>query len=60
MKHQWYLDKWGKPDQFRLDVDIHNGPQCMRCQRTFCEHCWAPWEDECPSGQLSFFEEDNQ
>lgn len=60
MKHRWKLDEDGKPDIFAFESGHHNGPQCLRCGESFCHHCWQPYEDECPSGQLSFFEEDNQ
>ena len=26
-------------DMFRLDVEFHNGPECMKCGRSWCEHC---------------------
>lgn len=60
MKHKWYLDERGEVDIFRVDAGHCNGPECMRCGERFCHHCEPPYEDECPSGQLSFFEEDNQ
>lgn len=61
MKHKWYLEPNGDIDVWRLEYDIHNGPQCMRCKQSFCEHCRPKiFEDECPSSQLSFFEEDNE
>lgn len=61
MKHRFYTDADGRVDVWRLDQDIHNGPECMRCGILFCEHC-SPRRltEDCPSGQLSFFPEENE
>lgn len=50
-KHLWYRDKNGEIDEWRLDFDIHNGPECQICERTFCMHCTRNWADtECEIG----------
>lgn len=47
MKHDWYMDD-GEIDIFRMDAGYHNGPQCMRCQESFCHHCRPErYEEEC-------------
>lgn len=60
MKHQWKMEG-DSIDIFAADTGNYcNGPLCMRCGQGFCHHCEPGiYEDECPSGQLSFFEEDN-
>jgi hypothetical protein len=49
MKHQWYRHEDGNVDTFRLDIDFHNGPQCMVCGEAFCHHCSRPscYDVEC-------------
>lgn len=46
IKHDWYRDEDGNIDIFRLDMDYHNGPQCVRCYFTFCHHCRPEAYDE--------------
>ena len=43
MKHRWKNDDLGKVDNFAFENGIHNGPVCVNCGRSFCEHC----EPEC-------------
>lgn len=38
-KHDFYLDAEGKRDDWRLEVNDHNGPQCRRCGEAFCLNC---------------------
>lgn len=55
MKHDWVLDQDGDIDIWQLEMDPHNGPRCLRCDRAFCEHCKPEiYDEECPSQQLSF------
>lgn len=65
MQHRWQLNADGEIDIWALDVDYHNGPECTRCWRVFCEHCNPMcYQEECPGdryqqmGQLSLFGED--
>lgn len=61
MKHDLVRDERGRVDYFQLDLDMHNGPRCMRCEATWCRHC-DPWqeEEECPAGQLSVLDAINE
>lgn len=45
--HVWKLDEDGNVDTFYLDYDFHNGPGCVKCGYTFCEHCDSEIT-ECP------------
>lgn len=49
MKHQWKLDKNGKPDEWAWEYEFHNGVYCKRCGKTVCIHCDPDWEqmDDC-------------
>ena len=38
-RHKFIRDKDGSIDNFVLDVGYHNGPRCLRCGESFCEHC---------------------
>ena len=38
-RHKFIYDKDGKIDNFILDYEYHNGPKCIRCGESFCEHC---------------------
>lgn len=38
-KHRWYTDEDGAIDNWRLNQDIHNGPECSVCRLKFCHHC---------------------
>jgi hypothetical protein len=46
--HQWRLDERGDVDDFGLDVDYHNGPVCVSCGYSFCQHCQEGPDDDCP------------
>jgi len=37
--HVFQLDEHGEPDWFAMFIDHHNGPRCVRCHFTLCEHC---------------------
>lgn len=53
MKHDWVLNEHGDIDFWRLAEGYHNGPECIRCGQTFCEHCSPEcYNEECPSGQM--------
>ena len=45
-RHMWYRDKDGDIDMFYLDYGYHNGPGCMKCGASFCEHCAPDWADD--------------
>lgn len=38
-RHDFYLDEQGEVDTLRLKYDHHNGPQCKRCEQSWCMHC---------------------
>lgn len=39
-KHRWQTDERGEVDVFAgVDVGYHNGPLCVNCGYSFCEHC---------------------
>ena len=47
-EHQWRRDENGKIDQFGLDIERHNGPKCVRCHESYCQHCQdAPDNPKC-------------
>jgi hypothetical protein len=58
MKHDFYTDKRGEIDVWRLDIDYHNGPACRRCGKCECEHCEDWLDEECPSTQMELEYED--
>lgn len=37
--HSPYLNEDGQLDTWRVNEDIHNGPECMTCHFSFCMHC---------------------
>ena len=37
--HVLYRDDDGDVDHWRMDWDYHNGPGCMNCDETWCQHC---------------------
>ena len=45
-KHLWYKNKNGEIDMWRLDIGIHNGPECQVCHASFCEYCTPNFDDE--------------
>jgi hypothetical protein len=46
--HIWRLDEYGEIDLFGLDYDNHNGPICVVCEDSFCHHCQAGPDNDCP------------
>jgi len=48
--HEWRKNDDGTVDVFGLDDDIgfHNGPICVKCYYSFCEHCNRGPIEECP------------
>jgi len=36
--HQWELNEDGELNQFALDYEFCNGPRCVLCGLSFCEH----------------------
>lgn len=43
--HKLYRHKNGEVDNFRLDYGYHNGPECEKCQESWCKHCQRPITD---------------
>lgn len=39
MGHEWALNDHGSVDAMAMWSGDHNGPRCVRCGYTFCEHC---------------------
>ena len=37
--HVWKKDEDGNVDSLAMDVEFHNGPVCVNCGYSFCEHC---------------------
>ena len=44
--HEWKMkdreegeDSAGEIDTFAFSHDLHNGPECVKCGYSFCEHC---------------------
>jgi hypothetical protein len=49
MKHKWQKLKDGSINNFGICGGFHNGPVCVECGHSFCEHCHPEeWESECP------------
>jgi hypothetical protein len=36
--HEWALYD-GEVNSFAMDAEFHNGPRCVNCGYSFCEHC---------------------
>jgi hypothetical protein len=48
-KHKWQKHKDGSINNFAVYGDFHNGPVCVECGHSFCEHCHPEeWDSECP------------
>jgi len=48
MKHKWQKLKSGEINNSALSEGYHNGPVCVECGHSFCEHCQPEeWESEC-------------
>ncbi len=39
MGHVLKRDEYGDIDCFVLDYEYHNGPGCVNCHDSWCEHC---------------------
>ena len=37
--HVLVRDASGNVDAWQLDYDVHNGPKCVKCGQTWCQHC---------------------
>lgn len=44
--HKWHRNRGGRIDNFAFDSGYHNGPVCIRCGESFCEHCHPECYDE--------------
>lgn len=38
-EHDWRRTPTGEIDEFAMDGDTHNGPECVRCGHMYCVHC---------------------
>lgn len=38
--HTLELDECGNVDDFAMSYEHHNGPRCVTCGETWCEHCY--------------------
>lgn len=48
--HQFAVDEDGAIDVWRLEYEHHNGPECLACDATFCEHCNPEvYTEPCPA-----------
>jgi hypothetical protein len=49
-KHKWKRNSYGTIDYFAgVDCGYHNGPLCLKCGFSFCEHCHPEgYDSECP------------
>ena len=45
IKHEWARHEDGAIDIFQMDADYHNGPRCLRCNYSFCHHCYRDGYD---------------
>lgn len=45
--HVWQLDEDGEVDSFALCYEYHNGPSCVRCGYSYCEHCDDGPQEDC-------------
>ncbi len=49
--HLWYSTEDGEIDEWRWDVEFHNGPMCQICGYAPCIHCNPNYQEEkCPVG----------
>jgi hypothetical protein len=48
-KHKWQKRPDGEINHFANYMEPHNGPTCVECGHSFCEHCQPEeWDSECP------------
>jgi hypothetical protein len=48
-KHKWKRLRSGEIDEFAVEGGFCNGPICVECGHSFCEHCQPEeWDSECP------------
>jgi len=53
-KHKWQRLPSGEINEFAVSGGFCNGPICVECGHSFCEHCQPEeWESEC-SGRPGF------
>lgn len=45
-EHLWQRNSDGTIDTSAMSVGFHNGPYCIRCHHSECEHCNPNWENE--------------
>lgn len=43
-EHDWARNFKDKIDLFAASYEFHNGPRCVRCHHSECEHCNPDWE----------------
>jgi hypothetical protein len=42
-KHDWKKNEDGSIDIWAMDGDRCNGPSCIRCGLSYCQHCEPDW-----------------
>lgn len=51
-KHKWQKLPNGEINTFAMSGGYCNGPVCVECGHSFCQHCRPEeWESECPGRQ---------
>lgn len=53
-KHMWKKHPSGKVDTMAWDYEFHNGPSCVLCYYSPCEHCTPDWEDHEDCDELHY------
>jgi hypothetical protein len=49
MKHKWQRLPNGEINKWAISGEYCNGPECVECGYTFCEHCHPEeYDSECP------------
>jgi len=49
--HEWEKNEDGSINIFALDIGHHNGPRCIKCGYSFCEHCQTSPIEPCLEAQ---------
>jgi len=47
MGHVWETNDNGAVDAFAMSAGDHNGPRCVVCGYSFCEHCQDMPSESC-------------
>ena len=46
-EHEWQKNEDGEVDDFGMDCGNHNGPACVKCDYSYCQHCQAGPDEGC-------------